>query len=153
MRLDNDSSISRGQIDLTITSLIHKVFEDWIEKIENTEEVCIEEYGTKKTISYQELNVRANRLARIILKKMTKGIWISSLRQCWHSQVGKTQCRIWGILLLPLKMFYVKSILVILEIWEKCTFLWIFENDIFLTDFFQIQYSKPPKSSKLSIIN
>ena len=74
MRLDNDSSISRGQVDLTITSLIHKVFEDWIETIENSDEVCIEEYGTKKTISYQELNVRANRLARIILKKMTKGI-------------------------------------------------------------------------------
>ena len=151
MRLDNDSSISRGQIDLTITSLIHKVFEDWIEKIENTEEVCIEEYGTKKTISYQELNVRANRLARIILKKMTKGIWISSLRQCWHSQVGKTQCIIWGILL-PLRFLREIDFSDFRDL-RKVPFLWIFENDIFLTDFFQIQYSKPPKSSKSSIIN
>ena len=73
MRFDNDASISRGIKDNTVSNgLVHKLFEDWVESHEN-DLTCIEEYGNKTTITYKELNERANSLAHVILKKITKG--------------------------------------------------------------------------------
>ena len=74
MKFDNDASIAYGQEEQNCQingKLLDSLFEEFIDKNpELADEVCIEEFGTKTTVSYRELNSRANKLARVLIDKV-----------------------------------------------------------------------------------
>ena len=74
MKFDNDASIAHGIDEQNCQlngRLLDSLFEEMIEaNPELAKKICIEEYGTKTAITYQELNTRANKLARILIDKV-----------------------------------------------------------------------------------
>ena len=74
MKFDNDASIAYGQEEQNCQingKLLDSLFEEFIDKNpELADEVCIEEFGAKTTVSYRELNRRANKLARVLIDKV-----------------------------------------------------------------------------------
>ena len=74
MRFDNDASIAYGQEEQNCQingKLLDSLFEEFIDaNPELADEICIEEFGTKTTVSYRELNSRANKLARVLIDKV-----------------------------------------------------------------------------------
>ena len=71
---DNDASIAYGKNERNSQingKLLDSLFEELIDsKPEFAETICVEEYGTKTTITYKELNNRANKLARVLIDKV-----------------------------------------------------------------------------------
>ena len=74
MKFDNDASIAYGQEEQNCKingKLLDSLFEEFIDaNPELADEICIEEFGTKTSISYRELNSRANKLARVLIDKV-----------------------------------------------------------------------------------
>ena len=74
MKFDNDASIAYGQEEQNCQingKLLDFLFEEFIDaNPELVDEICIEEFGTKITVSYRELNSRANKLARVLIDKV-----------------------------------------------------------------------------------
>ena len=74
MKFDNDASIIRGIDEQNCQlngRLLDSLYEEMIEANPKlAKNICIEEYGTKTTITYQELNARANKLARVLIDKV-----------------------------------------------------------------------------------
>ena len=74
MKFDNDASIAYGQEEQNCQingKLLDFLFEEFIDaNPELADEICIEEFGTKTTVSYRELNSRANKLARVLIDKV-----------------------------------------------------------------------------------
>ena len=77
MKFDNDASIAYGQEEQNCKingKLLDSLFEEFIDaNPELADEICIEEFGTKTTVSYRELNSRANKLARVLIDKVKLG--------------------------------------------------------------------------------
>ena len=71
---DNDASIAYGKDEQNCQingKLLDSLFEELIDSNpEFAETICVEEYGTKTTITYKELNNRANKLARVLIDKV-----------------------------------------------------------------------------------
>jgi len=84
MKFDNDASIAYGQEEQNCQingKLLDFLFEEFIDaNPELADEICIEEFGTKTTVSYRELNSRANKLARVLIDKVTSGLEENRLR-------------------------------------------------------------------------
>ncbi len=76
MTVDNDESVLAGKVSEFETVRIHRLFEDFLEKNSEAVEdrIALEEYATRQTFTYSELNKTANRLARVFLKKVNKAI-------------------------------------------------------------------------------
>ena len=74
MKFDNDASIAYGQDEQNCQingKLLDSLFEEFIDaNPELADEICVEEFGTKTSISYRELNSRANKLARVLIDKV-----------------------------------------------------------------------------------
>ena len=74
MKFDNDASIAYGQDEQNCQingKLLDSLFEEFINaNPELADEICVEEFGTKTSISYRELNSRANKLARVLIDKV-----------------------------------------------------------------------------------
>ena len=74
MKFDNDASIAYGQEEQNCQingKLLDSLFEEFIDaNPELADEICVEEFGTKTTVSYRELNSRANKLARVLIDKV-----------------------------------------------------------------------------------
>ena len=72
---DNDASISRGKDFQSDGKSLTEIFENLLES--NPEilgQTCVIEHGTKLELTYEELNNRANILARVLIEKVKNGL-------------------------------------------------------------------------------